>query len=139
MGEQGAGVKLAPVSGSGSIGPQPLRYTNEIWDTEGWHDKVSYPTRVRVDFTGVAQVTASASFAASPDASGLRGLRLMQNGLPTAAGQTSAGDSQYDSEVTLCAEITVAAGDSLEIEAWQGSAGGLDVRAGASFAVRRLL
>ncbi|TDE85591.1 hypothetical protein [Deinococcus sp. S9] len=129
---------VMPLRQDGSVLPQRLRFTQEVWDTQAWHDPVAYPTRIRLPFNGVVQVHATATFVADP-AAGLRGLRLLQNNLPTAYAQVAPGDANLDTPLTLSAELTVSAGDYLEIEPWQASGATLTVREGATFSVRRIV
>lgn len=129
---------VAPAGASGGVLPQRLRYTVENWDTEGWHDSISRPTQIWLPFDGVVQVSASATFLKN-GAAGMRGLRLLQNGVPTAFAQTTVGDDNFDSSLVLSCELTVASGDYLEIEPWQGTGSNLTVIAGATFNVRRML
>lgn len=84
------------------------------------------------------QVNATASYAPSALV-GLRGLRLLQNGLPTAFAQVAPGDAVHDTPVTLSGELAVTPGDVLEVEPWQAAGETLLIRRGAAFSVRRVV
>lgn len=128
---------VLPVNQDGSVIPQRLRFTQELSDPQHWHDPIAYPTRIQVDFSGTVQVNATVTYGAHT-AAGLRIIRLLCNGIPTPFAQTAPGDANFDSSLTLIAELTVSAGDWLEIEPWQSTGSPLSVRQGAVLSVRRI-
>lgn len=103
----------------------------EISDTDNYHDPAA-PTRLTAPFAGTYMVGAFVDFAAN--ATGDRSARLRKNATTRIAeqiGKPRGSDSL--AAVTLWGEINLAAGDYVEIEAWQSSGGSLGINTGTFF------
>jgi|GEM_PF-5974719 len=117
--------------------PQRLAFTRENSDDQSWHTDAGIPSRVTVNFTGRVHVTASVQFTPSDNATGARVIRLLVDGQRTAFAQSAAPVANLPTLLNLSAEVSVRAGQYLELEAWQNSGTTLTVAAGAAFTVRR--
>lgn len=137
-----SGVKSALVNRSGSgyatgsTAFTPVQWNNEVYDTDGFHDNSTNPSRITIPSGTSGLIRLSASISASGSTSEL-GIAFFKNG-------TQITNYEYDTENStgnisaISAPITCTAGDYFEVAIRATSAPTVDVSNNSWFAVEEL-
>ncbi len=122
--------------GFASVSNQFIPFSNELADIQLLHDPITDPGRVHSIFNGRVVVNINVTFQPSP--LGFRYIALWRNGLLTPWQVSAPASNVLPNALNLTAEISVSAGDYLEVEMAQDSGQTVNV-VDAYFSVRRVL
>lgn len=109
---------------------QALTLDSERWDTDAMHSTSSNTSRLTCVTPGVYDIVGHAEFASN--ATGARVLRVLLNGATPIAVQTNPALSGNVHRLSVAAQYRLAAGDYVELQAFQNSGGALNVNASAN-------
>lgn len=121
---------------TGSTALTPVQWNNEVYDTDGYHDNTTNPSRITIPSGTSGLIRLSASIAASAATSEL-GISFYKNG-------TKISNYEYDTEnvagniCAISAPITCVAGDYFEVAIRAGVSPTVDVSNNSWFAVEEL-
>lgn len=109
--------------------PAALTSNEENWDTDGWHESVTNPTRITNPFGVTIYVRASAALFFAANATGYRALSFRVNGSVVEKGITRAGNAgaSVGTYVSGSGDFILTSGQYLEVWADQASGGNLNV------------
>lgn len=108
-----------------------VAWNAESWDTAGMHSTSTQTERLWIRTPGAWEVTAQVAF--SSNATGARTVVVRKNGVAYVARLQQMPATGVATISPVHAEVTVAAGDYLEVLAYQSSGGNLDVAAGRDY------
>lgn len=104
-----------------------INLDEEKFDRGGLHDTSTNNTRITITVPGRYYIHGAVQF--EPNATGLRFVRLIKNGdtsNPFCSQGPLPGDGTLATRVQVCALESLAAGDYIEMQAWQNSGGNLN-------------
>jgi hypothetical protein len=106
-----------------------ITLNSERFDTDSFHSTASNTSRLTVPtgMGGIYQITAQARFASN--STGIRLILVRLNGTTTIAQQSMTAISGNETDMVLSTVYNLAAGDYVELLAYQNSGGNLDLQA----------
>lgn len=109
----------------------PVTFNTERHDTDGMHDTAVNPSRITIKTPGIYSLKAGGQFAAH--ATGFRVLSIRKNGATVLSEVQQDGDTGDQNALTLgvpATDVLLAAGDYVELFAYQNSGGALNLTGG---------
>lgn len=109
-----------------------LTFNTERWDTDSMHSTVTNTGRITLNTAGLYIVTGHAEFAAN--ATGVRGLQVLRNTDADGIAQIyyQAAPATTGTAITVATVWKFAAGDYIQLRAFQNSGGALNINYGGA-------
>lgn len=128
---KGALLKLSADQSIPTGADTALSFANEDYDTDGFHESVTNPTRITIpNNLGIARARVLASVLWAAGATGARRVAIRQNGTTFVGGDTDSGAANEQSQATTPV-LSVSDGDYFEAIVRQDSGGALNAVADA--------